>query len=54
MVSRKPVVSTNLSMGVSFAGQDGKTGKAVPSRGSDTLIEAINILLKKPYLEKNK
>lgn len=41
----KPVVSTNLPTGVTFANKDGLTGFTVPPRNSEALGKAINHLI---------
>jgi glycosyltransferase involved in cell wall biosynthesis len=52
MASGKPVVSTNLPSGVPWVNQHGLTGQVVPPANSEALAEAVNGLLKDPYLRK--
>lgn len=48
----KPVISTDLPTGVSFANLHQKTGLIVPLKDSEALSQAINRLLRSPDLRK--
>ena len=50
MACRKPVISTNLSTGVSWVNQHGKTGYVVPRRNAEELRKGIQLLLDNPRL----
>jgi len=52
MACGKPVVSTDLTTGVPWVNQDGRSGIIVPPRDPKSLATAINTLLENPELRK--
>jgi rhamnosyl/mannosyltransferase len=52
MACGKPVVSTELGTGTSFANQHRETGLVVPPNDSGALARAVNYLMENPGIRK--
>ncbi len=53
MAFSKPVINTQLKMGVPYVSLNGKTGITVPPGDVDALAEAMNTLANDPKLRKH-